>query len=141
MRQWHRGFTLIELLVVVAIIVVLISMLMPSLGKAREQARRSVCLANLHGLSNGMRIYSTQFSDQVPLGVSFLPNDANLGAIDWRDTSYLYWSQSGGSSTINPAAQADFIGLGRLYEIGAVSAMRLYFCPSAAANGVLPPNL
>ncbi len=48
------GFTIVELLVVVAILVVLVAVLVPSLGQAREQARRVKCMANQRTLAQAV---------------------------------------------------------------------------------------
>ncbi|MHC4653777.1 MAG: type II secretion system protein [Planctomycetota bacterium] len=54
----QRGFTLIELLVVISIISLLLALLTPALGKARELGRRAVCLGNLKDLSLAWSIYA-----------------------------------------------------------------------------------
>jgi len=54
-----RAFTLIELLVVVAIIAVLISILLPALGRSREQARVVRCATNIRSIALGCTVYST----------------------------------------------------------------------------------
>ena len=61
-----RGFTLIEILVVVAIIALLISILLPSLRRAREQARRVACATNLRTCHQALMFYAQANQDFFP---------------------------------------------------------------------------
>jgi prepilin-type N-terminal cleavage/methylation domain-containing protein/prepilin-type processing-associated H-X9-DG protein len=56
----RKGFTLIELLVVIAIIALLLSVIMPALGKAKSQARILVCRTNAKALGTGVILYLEQ---------------------------------------------------------------------------------
>jgi len=61
-----RGFTLIELLVVVAIIALLISILLPSLGRAREQAKKAFCANNLGQFGRALQLYAGEYKYFCP---------------------------------------------------------------------------
>ncbi|MFI4910916.1 MAG: type II secretion system protein [Sedimentisphaeraceae bacterium JB056] len=61
-----KGFTLIELLVVISIIAILMSIMMPSLQKARQQAKLAICANNQHQLILGVTSYQSDFYDFPP---------------------------------------------------------------------------
>jgi prepilin-type N-terminal cleavage/methylation domain-containing protein len=65
------GFTLIELLVVIAIISILASMLLPVFARAREQARKAVCVSNLKQVGMAVQIYSQDNDERFPIAFAF----------------------------------------------------------------------
>jgi len=66
-----RGaFTLVELLVVIAIMGLLVSIVLPSLGRAKELARRVKCRTNLHAVGVGLRMYLDENKDIMPIAAA-----------------------------------------------------------------------
>ncbi len=60
------AFTLVELLVVIGIMGILMAILVPSLGRARERARTVVCAANLHSLGLALSLYLNDYNGCFP---------------------------------------------------------------------------
>jgi prepilin-type N-terminal cleavage/methylation domain-containing protein/prepilin-type processing-associated H-X9-DG protein len=70
MVRRHRGFTLIELLVVVAIIALLMAILVPSLQRAREQAKGVLCATNLRQIGQAIWAFGISNGGRAPGGAS-----------------------------------------------------------------------
>ena len=81
-RVRAEAFTLIEILVVVAIIALLISILLPSLSAAREQARNARCLANMRDMATGANTFAVSHKGRFQLvtGDGALSNSSSYDA-------------------------------------------------------------
>jgi len=102
MRRTQTGFTLVELLVVVAILSLLIAMLLPALGKARETAQSVQCLSLLRQMGVANQMYAEEFDDYaVPPGNwsasrAWMGNAAflqvlNITTADHHGSNWSHW--------------------------------------------------
>jgi prepilin-type N-terminal cleavage/methylation domain-containing protein len=135
-----RGFTLIELLVVVAIIALLISILLPSLARARELSKRAVCAANEAGIGKGFATYASSNNDTWPIPAAILGAPADgISAVQYYNA---IGAKRGTSLDPNIGETFDTTGTGdtivsttrafwALVRTGA-SSPKSFVCPSAA---------
>ena len=114
-----KGFTLIELLVVIAIIALLVSILLPSLNRAKELAKRVVCASNMRNCGLALIMYANENSNYLC-------------------TRYGWWSNQCGycPASGDPSDPDDYLGVncGLLIE-GKYLEVEILFCPSYPTSG------
>jgi prepilin-type N-terminal cleavage/methylation domain-containing protein/prepilin-type processing-associated H-X9-DG protein len=95
LRRLRGGFTLIELLVVIAVIALLMAILLPALGRAREQGKATRCLSNLKQIGIAMHAYAADYNYLLPRA-ELRPGVAVYSGIDMR-WPVLFMPYVGGS--------------------------------------------
>jgi prepilin-type N-terminal cleavage/methylation domain-containing protein len=85
------GFTLIELLVVIAIIAILLSVLIPALNIAKQQATGAICLSNLGGLAKSYYIYAEDNNSNLAQGVVTRINSTDYGLDGTAAVGFKKW--------------------------------------------------
>jgi prepilin-type N-terminal cleavage/methylation domain-containing protein len=110
-RRQSHAFTLVELLVVIGIIAILIGILLPTLGRAREQAKRVQCLSNLRQVYTQFVFYARDNRDQVPIGYR-AGKSKQFNSMVWSNTSKQY------------------VLFGLLYKGGYMKTPGVFFCPT-----------
>ena len=146
-RRTEGGFTLVELLVVIAIIALLMAILLPALGRARELGKRAVCLNQEKQLGTGWYMYCDDNKEKVPntdmwytwnfrtpqLSFCEVPHPLHPGVPPSKATNYTAAYNVNNNPPIPPGQYKDIwqhcIGEGLMFNY--VKDYKVYKCPVA----------
>jgi len=116
MVKTRRAFTLIELLVVIAIISLLLSVLVPSLKKAKVYAQSVVCLANLNSLTKCWHLYAGDNNSEM------------MGGYTGGKAKYDWVNRPIGTHTDRIEREKEGLRDGLMYDYA--QSVELYHCPA-----------
>lgn len=121
-----KGFTLVELLVVISIIALLMSVLMPALSRAREQARAMKCASSLKQMGLGWQMYADENDGYFPVGLTWDAADPYA--------HMAWWQKGNGIADYMPSETA--FDLKYEYEGKADIAYTGWYCPSHTEEAI-----
>jgi prepilin-type N-terminal cleavage/methylation domain-containing protein/prepilin-type processing-associated H-X9-DG protein len=106
------AFTLVELLVVIAIIALLAALLLPVMSRAKESARATACLSNLHQVGVALQIYVSDNNNKLPFMRDVVPDPAVVATNTYPTIDKVLAAQLGNKNVLRcPSDQA------RIFEI------------------------
>jgi prepilin-type N-terminal cleavage/methylation domain-containing protein len=115
MQARKAGFTLIELLVVIAIIALLMAILIPTLSRARETAKRMVCSSQLKQVGVAMAAYAADWENLMPY---------------YGDEMHPYALYRSEPQWVDAEGKPIAMKVACLYEGGYIAEPKVFYCPS-----------
>ena len=122
-----RGYTLVELLVTMSVIALLMSLLLPAMGRARKSAHRTMCLSNQHQIGTAVGAYIEDADGFYPIAYFWIDDDGQR--VDHPSVNEAAWD----TITIRGVSRP---GLLWQYAIGS----RVQQCPTFAGNSNTPAD-
>lgn len=133
-RPRSGGFSLIDVLVSISVISLLIGIMLPSIAKVRESARKVICSSDMRQIGLGMNLYAEDNNSILPSSV-FL--DDNGGRYAQAMYPQLMDTIRTDPDTQDERRWGQWDGLGLLFYKGYISAPAVYYCPSHTGSNPL----
>jgi prepilin-type N-terminal cleavage/methylation domain-containing protein len=132
MSSSRRAFTLVELLVVIGIIALLISILLPTLNKARMAALRTQCMSNQRQMLLGLEMYRSTSKGKLP---NYVPGGNLAGSLILRFEAGDWTNWENPSTPLVPngrrgATEHGWVHFGRVYLKRFIRDGRVFYCPN-----------